>query len=159
MRPLALLLMLSVAGCGRDSNNQTLAAPDTNQIERLSTPAKDMTDPLVRVRLQPLTPQDLAEAGLDRAPCGFSSDGMLLLATAGSSTLIKVGGEIIRPSTTGPVGPSGGFFEASVLTISIGRTEAGQAYDEAGSAPARATLTDRQSRAQAQLMGIWACRV
>ena len=155
---LPLIGLIGLAGCGRDDGEEVAAAPDTNQIERLSTPPETVEDPQAGARLEPLTEQDIAAAGIGPSHCGFSSNGVLLLASNGSDTIAKIAGEVFHPVPSSPIGPSGGFFEDRGLSISVGRTEAGAVYDSAGGAPARATITNRRTRVQAELTGLWACR-
>ena len=150
-------VLLILASCSAGGDDNLASAPDVNQIERLSTPPEVTDDPQAGARLEPLSSQELAAAGMGSA-CGFSSGGALLLAAQGSDTLVKVAGELIHPVQSSPMGPSGGFFEDRRLSISIGRTEAGAVYDDTGAAPARATITNRRNEAQVELTGIWACR-
>ena len=152
------IVLLMLAGCRAEGGDNVASAPDPNQIERLSTPSESADDPKAGARLEPLSPQDLAGAGMASVVCGFTSGGALLLATRGDDTLIKHSGVLVHLVQSSPMGPSGGYFEERRLSISIGRTEAGAAYDRTGAAPARATITDRTSQAQVELTGFWACR-
>jgi len=152
------ILLLMLAGCRAEGDGHMASAPDLNQIERLSTPPEAVDDPKAGARLEPLSPQDLAGAGMAGVACGFTSGGALLLAARGGDTLIKHSGVLIHLAQSSPMGPSGGYFEERRLRISIGRTEAGAAYDQTGAAPARAMITDRTNQAQVELTGIWACR-
>src|SRR5688572_2228996 len=129
-RTLAFFLVF-LAGCSAAGDDNLASAADLNQIERLSTPPEIIDDPQAGARLEALSPQDLAGAGMQYS-CGFSSGGALLLAAEGSDTLVKVAGELIHPVQSSPMGPSGGFFEDRRLSISVGRTEAGPAYDQTG---------------------------
>ena len=156
-RWLALGLLL-LWGCGSAKDQDNNVAPDTNQIERLSTPPEVKEDPQAGARLEPITAQDISDAGISSAACDFSSNGVILLAATGSDAIAKIAGEIIHPVQSSPAGPSGGFFEDRRLSISVGRTEAGPAPDAAIGAPARATITNRRTEKQVELTGIWRCR-
>jgi hypothetical protein len=157
MRPALTVAALLAAGCNGDSAQAPPLPPDTNQIEKLSTPATVEEDPREGVRLAPLTEQDLADAGFAAQGCSFRSNGALFIVTSGTGSIVRIGGQIVHLMHSSPVGPSGGFLEKRPLSISIGRTEAG-AFDASVGAPARAAITNRQNKVQAELIGIWACR-
>ncbi|HEV2867362.1 MAG TPA: hypothetical protein VGX37_12705 [Allosphingosinicella sp.] len=153
--PLSLLLLLPAAcgGGGREEGNAT-----QSQIERLSTPQAEKQDLSASARLQPLSPEDLERGGVLGAGCAFASDGRLLLAAAGGAAIVRVQGHALRLFAAAPVGPTGGFFEAPPLSVSIGRSSpAGTAAQEASSWPARITVTNRRTRMQQELAGIWTC--
>ena len=156
-RALPILLLL-LSACGGDGEEARGAPPDTNQIERLATPEEVEEDPQASARLQPLTPEDVAQAGLSASGCSFRSGSSLLVATGGSDSIARVGGQLVHLIQSSPVGPSGGFFEDRGLSISIGRTEAVAAADERLASPARATITNRRTQAQVELNGVWSCR-
>ncbi|HET9428028.1 MAG TPA: hypothetical protein VFO69_06680 [Allosphingosinicella sp.] len=149
---------LLLAACGGDREEAVGPAPDTNQIERLATPEVVEEDPLASARLQPLTPEDVAEAGLSADGCVFRSGASLLVVTGGSDSIARIGGRLVHLVQTSPVGPSGGFFEDRGLSISIGRTDASAGLDARLASPARATVTNRRTRAQIELPGVWSCR-
>ncbi len=160
MRTLGLaLLMLAGAGCGDSGLVGEDGGVTANQIERLSTPGEEVVDPQATARLQPIGLDDLDQAGLRDPACDFSRNGRMLLAVTSDDAVAKIGGAILHLTHSGPVGPSGGFFEDRQLSISVGRTDAAAA-DAVGAAagwPARITATNRRTEAQIDLEGIWRC--
>ena len=156
MRSRALLALLLLAGCGESGTGNRAAT--ANQIERLSTPKVEKQDPRASARLQPITPEDLEREGLAGAGCDFSGEGRLLLAAVGSNAIVRIEGEIRHLLHSAPVGPTGGFFEDRQLSVSVGRTaESGTTAGEAGSWPARVTVTNRRIEIQQEMAGIWTC--
>ena len=158
MKPVLLLSLLLLSGCGDQEEGEGAPPADINQIERLSTPDQEEVDPLATARLQPLSAEDIAQAGLTANGCNFRSGASLLLATGDSDSIARIGGRVVHLVQSSPVGPSGGFFEDRGLSISIGRTEAGAAAMEGVATAARATVTNRRTEAQTELTGIWSCR-
>ena len=159
MRSRLLLGTMLMTGCSIAPEQASGPPLDTNQIEKLSTPAVSVEeDPQAGARLMPLTPSDLQTAQASAQGCSFRSNGALLLATWGSDSIARIDGSIIHLVHSSPVGPSGGFFEDRQVSISVGRTQAGT-FDSRVGAPARATITNRRTHAQVELTGAWACRI
>jgi len=157
MRIAAATLVLLLAGCGQVIEPSNGAA-STNQIEKLSTPRVEEPDLQATVRLQPVTISDLDREGLVGAGCDFSRDGQILLATVGSDALVRLQGQLRHLIHSGPVGPTGGFFEDRHLSVSIGRTEeVANEADESAAWPARMTVTNRRTEQQQEVRGIWTC--
>ena len=158
MRTLGFALLL-LAGCGGSGVVGDDEGVTTNQIERLSTPGEPVVDRQASARLQPIGLDDLDRAGLPDPACDFSRNGRMLLAAASNDAVAKIGGTIIHLTHSGPVGPSGGFFEDRQLSISVGRTEAaaGEAVGATAGWPARIAVTNRRTRAQTEMQGIWRC--
>jgi hypothetical protein len=155
----ALALFLLLAGCQRGiiGENRNVSA---EQIANLSTPKVEIADPSATVRLQPLKTSDLGDEPF-MPGCQFGRDGRMLLAASGSDAIARVEGRALHLVQSGTVNETGGFFEDRQISISVGRRE-----DAAGSRlspgmigrwPARLTVTNRRSRAQSQLDGVWRC--
>ena len=154
VRPAALLAALTLAACGSPDP----AALDRNQLERIAAEENraEPVDPTVL--LQPLDDGDVAAAGLQGERCAFrSAEGARLLAAAGDAAVARIGGDVVHLVASGPVGPSGGFFEERQASVSVGRSRAPD--DEAAGVnwPARATVTNRRSGVQRDYRGSWAC--
>ena len=158
MKPVLLLSLLLLSGCGEEEKGEGAPPADINQIERLSTPEDEEQDPQATARLQPLTAEDIAQAGLTVHGCSFRSGAALLVATGDSDSIARIGGRVVHLVQSSPVGPSGGFFEDRGLSISIGRTDAEAAGTAGVASAARATVTNRRTEAQTRLTGIWSCR-
>lgn len=130
------LLCLVLAACGAaDGNNAT-----TDQIERLSTPENLVEDVSNSARLEPL-------GAASDADCTFSGDGGTLLAVSGGIGSVRLNGAPRDLVPSGPVGPSGGFFEDRQVSVSVGRTGEGD----------RLTVTNRRTEVQQQISGVWRC--
>jgi hypothetical protein len=156
MRAAAAIALL-LAGCGQSGEGPRGGASE-NQIERLATPQKEEIDPQAAARIEPLGPEELAALGA--SACGFSRGGRVLLAATESDAIARVAGALRHFTHSGPVGPTGGFFEDRHLSISVGRTgEAPAGEGEAGSWPGRITITNRRANAQVRLDGVWRCAI
>lgn len=156
MHRLLLVAAMFVAACGADGGAGGNATE--NQIEKLSTPRVEKADPGETARLEPLTPQDLEREGLLGAGCAFSSEGRTLLAAVGGDAVVRIQGELRHLVPSAPVGPTGGFFEERQLSVSVGRTAGTPiAAEEAGSWPARITVTNRRTEGRQEQSGLWTC--
>jgi hypothetical protein len=152
---LALAMLLS--GCG-DGAAVTDRSASENQMERLSTPIKEVTDPEAAARLQPLDRADLAQAGLADPLCDFSRDGRMLFAVSAADAIARVGGTVRHFGHSALAEPTGGFFEDRQVSVSVGRVgQVPPGGGAAGSWPARITVTNRRAEAQTELNGIWRC--
>ena len=110
------------------------------------------------MRLQPITPADLASEGMVGAGCDFSREGHVLLASVGSDAIVRIGGDIRHLIHSAPVGPTGGFFEDRQLSISVGRTDENDTSANAAAGwPARITISNRRAEVQRELQGVWTC--
>jgi len=156
---LAWASLLAACGPGVAESNGEVSA---NQIERLSTPKTEERDPLASARLEPIAAEEAAREGLAGAGCAFTRDGRLLLAVVASDAIVRVEGEIRHLVHSGPVGPTGGFFEERQLSVSVGRADENgvgedDAVDEGRGGPARITVTNRRTDARHELAGVWTC--
>ena len=156
MRLAALLPALLLAGCGEPDIVSENAGASANQIERLSTPKEESVDPQASVRLAPLGLPDLDGAGMQSPACDFSSGGRMLLAATSADAIARIEGRLLHFTHSSPMGPSGAFFEDRQISISIGRVGAAPLEGRDGW-PARLTVTNRRTEAQAEVSGVWRC--
>ena len=157
MKRAALLAALVVAGCG-DAAEVANGSADSNQIERLSTPKVEKADPRVSARLQPLSRDDLGQQGLAGPLCQFRERGQVLLVSAGSDAIVRIGDEARHLIHSAPVDIGGGFFEDRQVSVSVGTTREGaQARGNAGTVPARLRVTNRRTEAEVEYSGEWGC--
>ena len=146
-----------LAGCGAEPAGEVNVT--ANQLERLSTLAPEPeADPLAPVRLQPLEPGDITQAGLSGPGCRFSAGDSILLAVSDTDAIARLEGRTIQLSRSAPLDASGGFFRSGQISISVGRTEA-EATPVSGVAgwPGRITVTRRRPAAQLRRDGMWRC--
>ena len=155
---LAMTTSLPLAGCGSGEAPANGSA-DTNQIERLARPkVEEKADPIATARLQPLSLEDLEQAGMHGAACTFRRDDVLLLAAVGSDALVRIAGELRHLVHSAPVSETGGFFEDRQIAISVGRLEEGAGVAADGAWPGRLKVINRRTEAELELRGTWACR-
>lgn len=138
------LLALLAAGCGDTGGND---APAVDEIERLSTPENVAENVVEPARLDPLGNASLSAMGAMAARCRFEGPVGTLLVAGGDSGVAMVDGAPRQLVATAPAAPTGGFFEDRQISISVGRTAAGD----------RLTLTNRRTQAQAEITGRWMC--
>lgn len=156
MRGLAAGLFVLLASCGGADEESGHAT--TNQIERLSTPKEERSDPQASARLERITPDDLQRAGLTAVGCNFSRDGRMYLAAVGNRALVRIAGQVRHLVQSAPVAPSGGYFQDRDLSVSVGRTDdARQVPAGANTWPARITVTNRRTEVQRRQRGSWTC--
>ena len=152
----AAVLVLLLAGCGEPDIVGENVGISANQIERLSTPKEEKADPAASVRLAPLGLADLDGAGMQNPACEFTSGGRMLLAATSADAIARIEGRLLHFTHSSPIGPTGGFFEDRQISISVGRV--GEApLAGADDWPARLTVTNRRTEAQAELSGVWRC--
>ena len=158
---LGVSLSCLLVACGSNEEPQQNAADIANIVENIAElpepPAEEAATP--PPMLEPLSRADI-EANLESgAGCDFSPGGDPLFVSAGATAIAKVNGRIARFTAQSPIGPTGGFYTAGTLRLSIGRTsETGNALDEVTSWPARLSLTDRATDAAPLMVGgTWRC--
>jgi hypothetical protein len=147
MRGAALLaLALPLAGCGGEEKplNEAEAA---RSIERVATaaPAKK---PDHRPALAPLSAAEVGELR-PGARCAFSVGEQLVFVAVPGDAMAKVNGRLVRFTTAGPLGPTGGYFVGEGYTLSVGRTKNG----------GRIAVSDhsRTERPVREHRGSWGC--
>ena len=155
---LAVLIGLSVGGCGGEEERQTSDMPADvlyNSIEaaREAKPA-GQTPPK---RLGVLAAADLPADLRTGSACRLMQGERLLLHAAASGAVARIDGRPRRLRIAGPVGPSGGFFAGDGITISVGRQvpPVGEGYEPP--APATASIGNAVDPQVEQVAGMWAC--
>ena len=153
--PVLLLGAIAVASCGKDDSGTDLP-PDVllNRIETLSQ-IEGGPDSAPPKRLGVLTEADIP-AEFARGPtCRLHQHDRLLLIAGAPGALARVDGKPTRLRVSGPVGPTGGFFAAEGITISVGRTDPPEA--KGPSTRAGVTVGGHPRTPEEKHDGSWVC--
>jgi hypothetical protein len=150
--------ILLLAACGQGDVAAGNRGASTNQIERLSTPKVDAPDPSASARLRPLLPGDRIGGAPGSGLCDFSRGNDVFLVAAPADSVARIGDELLHLVHAAPYDETGGFFEDRRVSISVGRTAppAGAPVDPLGQS-ARLVATNRRTRGQTRLDGVWRC--
>ena len=113
-----------------------------------------------RERIGTLTDNEVPQDLRGGPSCRLTRGGALLLVAAAGGAAARIDGRPIRFQIAGVVGPSGGFFRASGVTISVGRQVPPPGDGPEPPAPATATIASTgkgdDPRPQ-KIAGIWGC--
>ena len=160
-RSLALPLFLLAASCGAGADEREPKANSPaeleNRIENLSNPSSAEAPPPPRLTF--LKEADLGPELRSGRACRFHRDGKLMLVVTAAGAVARVDGRRVPLAVSGPVGPTGGFFTAPGVTLSVGRE--GHYPDEPAGAggdwPAGVTVGGDREREIEKLDGRWRC--
>jgi len=156
MRTRALFAVLALAACGREDG----ANLSSDRIADLASGNK-AAPAAVALRPRPLGIEDLEREEMMGAGCSFSvggREGQMVFAADTIEAIARIGGRIVRFTTSGPLDPAGSFFESGEYNVSIGRIAGAETPIEEGViVPARMTLTDRRTEARYVADGEWTC--
>lgn len=152
---LALAALAACGGAGSEEPDANSAEELENRIEKLATIQKELPPQ----RLAYLRNGDLWPENRVRPACRLHQDGKLLLVANASGAIIRVDGQRRALMTAGPVGPTGGYFRAAGVTVSVGRTAQIEAEaDRFGpGAAARATVGGRDDIPPERHEARWIC--
>jgi hypothetical protein len=161
MRPF-LLLAIFLSACGRGDDEPTARANSAeelaNRVERLAARTEEDIDK--PPRLSYLRVGDVAPE-LKASPwCRLHQEGKLVLVVNDRGAVARVDGRRVPLVVSGPVGPTGGFFTAPGVTVSVGRTApfAADADVYASGWAATATLGGDAAKEIEKLEATWICR-
>ena len=153
---LFLILCASLAACSGDAPagpvDEAEAERLAGRIEALAVLNEAETQP--PPRLGTLAAGDIPPEYRGPA-CRLQQGETLLLLAAAPGALARVDGRVVRLSVAGPAGPSGGFFKAQGVTVSVGRRVGGSEAD--GASLAGATVGGDPKRPIERLTGRWSC--
>lgn len=156
-----LALLLLFTGCGGGDEDVEPRANSveelTNRLDKLSDrTSEDIETP---ARLAFLEASDLDERLGANASCRLHRDGRLYLAVNAAGAVARIDGRRVPLAVSGPVGPTGGFFTAPGVTLSVGRTgPGGEAAGEYGRGwPARVTIGGDKERPVEKHEATWTC--
>lgn len=142
MYRLSLLACLALAACGGSDEEVDPEVNSTEELENRLEALHELQDPLPPQRLAYLQAADLGPEMRAGPACRLHQNGVLLLVANASGAVARVDGRRVPLAISGPVGPTGGFFKAPGVTVSVGRTTpfAGNADSYVAGWPARATV-------------------
>jgi hypothetical protein len=155
--PLALLL----AGCGgaeEDSEPRANSIEELeNRLEKLADRTTEEIEPAARLGF--LVEADLGPELRASPACRLQGNGRVYLVVNAAGAVARIDGRRTPLAVSGPIGPTGGFFTAPGVTISIGRV-APPGSDSDGYArewPAKATIAGDSERPVEKLDAAWIC--
>lgn len=160
-RPLLLLAFLLLAACGGAEEDD---APRANSIEELENRLEKLADRTTEEiepapRLTNLKQADLGPELSAGPACRLHRDGRLYLVVNAAGAVARIDGRRVPLAVSGPVGPTGGFFNAPGVTVSVGRVKpSGDERAEYGIGwPARVTIGGDRERPLERQEATWTC--
>ena len=120
-RPAYLALLLAAGACGGQAEDEPRLPPDqlASVIANLSVLKEEKVKPPPRlgVLAEADVPPELTSGG----SCRFFLQDRLLAVAGAAGAVARIDNQPRRLVIQGPVGPSGGFFAADRVTVSVGR--------------------------------------
>jgi hypothetical protein len=160
-RAVHLLLPLLLAACGGPEEDDRARANSVeeleNRLEKLADRTSEEIEPAPRLGV--LEKADLGPEFRSGPACRLHRDGRLLLLANAAGAVARLDGRRVALAVSGPVGPTGGFFTAPGVTVSIGRIEPGSndAAQYGQGWPARATVGGDKERPLEKQEATWIC--
>jgi hypothetical protein len=121
--PHAALLLLAASACGPGEPDDTAKLPPDQLEKAIQNLAvlKDEEEAKPPPRLGVLTEAEVPPEVSSGGSCRFFLQDRLLAVAGAGGAVVKIEGRPRLLVIQGPVGPSGGFFAAEKVTVSIGR--------------------------------------
>lgn len=160
-RPPLLFALLLLAACGGPEEDDRPRANSVeeleNRLEKLASRTSEEIEPAPR--LSSLKEADLGPEFRADPACRLHRGGGLLLVVNAAGAVARIDGRRVLLAVSGPVGPTGGFFTAPGVTVSVGRTEPGgdDAAEYGRGWPARATVGGDKARPIDKQEATWIC--
>jgi hypothetical protein len=155
---LALILLAACGGAQEDDRARANSVEELeNRLEKLADRTSEEIEPAAR--LTTLRESDLGPELRSNPACRLHQSGRLLVVVNAAGAVARIDGRRVPLAVSGPVGPTGGFFTAPGVTVSVGRTEpSGNDAAEYGMGwPARATVGGDNDRPLEKLEATWIC--
>jgi hypothetical protein len=160
-RPFLLLLPLLLAACGGPEEDDRPRANSVEELENRLEKLHDRTTEEIEPepRLAYLREADVGPELRSNPACRLHQDRRLILIVNAAGAVARIDGRRVALAVSGPVGPTGGFFTAPGITLSVGRTEpTGNDAAEYGMGwPARATVGGDKERPLEKREATWIC--
>ena len=158
--PLCLAVLL-LAACGDQGDDAVARANSveelTNRLDKLSDRTSEDIEP--PARLGDLRPEDVGPWPRPGSVCRLARNRRLILLVDSAGAVARIDGRRVTLAVAGPVGPTGGFFTAPGVTVSVGRTKplVPGAESAAGAWPARLSVGGDPERPIEKYEATWAC--
>ena len=156
-----LLASLLLTACGGPDDE---VEPKANSVDELSNRLDKLSDRTSEDIEPPDRLAFLKEADLDpplRADpaCRLNKDGRIYLVVNSAGAVARIDGRRVPLAISGPTGPTGGFFSAPGVTVSVGRVHPPEAdVDEVGQNwPVRVTIGGDRERPLEKHEAMWMC--
>lgn len=161
IRPILALAPLLLTACGSGEDEAVARANSVeeleNRLEKLSNRTSEDIEP--PDRLANLQEADLGPEQRAGPACRLHRDGRLILVVNRNGGVARIDGRRVPLAVSGPVGPTGGFFTAPGVTVSVGRirpfVDEGDGY--ARGWPARLSIGGDKERPIEKHEATWIC--
>jgi hypothetical protein len=161
-RAFLTVLPLLLAACGGPEEDDRPRANSVEELENRLDKLHDRTTEEIEPepRLAFLEVADVGPELRSNPACRLHRDGHLLLVVNAAGAVARIDGRRVPLVLSGPVGPTGGFFAAPGVTVSVGRVEpSGNDAAEYGMGwPARATVGGDKERPLEKTEATWICQ-
>jgi hypothetical protein len=162
IRPLAPpLAALLLAACGSQEDGAVAQANSveelSNRLDKLSDRTREEIEP--PQRLGDLRQADVGPEYRAEPSCRLKRSGRIVLIVNRAGAVARIDGRHLPLAVSGPVGPTGGFFTAPGVTVSVGRIDplVAEAESYALSWPARVTIGGDKARPLEKHEASWTC--
>ncbi len=156
-----LLALILLAACGSSEEDDGPRANSVDELEnRLEKLAVGAAEEIERApRMSNLKESDLGPELRSNPACRLHQSGRLLVVVNAAGAVARIDGRRVPLAVSGPVGPTGGFFTAPGVTVSVGRdgSSGNDAAEYGFGWPARVTVGGDKARPLEKLEATWIC--
>lgn len=155
---IAPLLLIACGGPEEDDRPRANSVEELeNRLEKLADRTTEEIEPAPRLAY--LREADVGPELRSNPACRLHQDRRLILIVNAAGGVARIDGRRVPLAVSGPVGPTGGFFTAPSVTVSVGRTEpTGDDSAEYGMGwPARITIGGDRERPLEKQEATWIC--